>query len=382
MTQALTHLGDMPVEVFLRDYWQKKPRLIRAALPGFQSPLTPDDLAGLALEEAVESRIITHTKKAPWRLQCGPFNETDFQNLPAKDWTLLVQAVDHWVPEIAQLLNKFRFLPNWRLDDIMASYAPTGGSVGPHFDQYDVFLLQGAGTRLWHLGQACDDSTPRLEGTDLNILQTFNSEQSFTLKSGDMLYIPPGIAHWGIAQDDDCITYSIGFRTPSHADILCEAAQDIATNLNNAMRYQDAQAVPAGNPGLIDKATIKQLHHIVQSHLTPENIALWFGRAMSEPKYAAADDMLDITNTDYARALAQNKQIEHNSAARFCYYPSDDPLECMLFVDGNIYPCSLLFAETLCNQNTHTMTDLDRLAPKTVLLQLLQNGSLLFEEES
>lgn len=379
MGPALTQLGQLPIEVFLQDYWQKKPLLIRAALPGFHSPLSPDDLAGLALEEAIESRIITHTQNAPWQLQCGPFSENYFQHLPEKDWTLLVQAVDHWVPDIAELLHKFRFIPNWRIDDIMASYAPTGGSVGPHFDQYDVFLLQGAGTRLWHLGQNCDDTTARLEGTDLNILQNFETKESYTLKAGDMLYIPPGVAHWGISQDNDCITYSIGFRAPSHADILCELAQDITADLSNSLRFQDAKASPAQNPGLIDTATIEQLHKIAQSYLSHENIATWFGKTMSEPKYTQ-DELLNIEGESYVLAVKQNRLVSVNAASRFCYYPLPNSKNCTLFVDGSAYQCTLIFAEILCGKNAHSLTDLAAICSQEVLMQLINNGCLLLDE--
>jgi 50S ribosomal protein L16 3-hydroxylase len=149
---ALTHLGDMPVDIFLRDYWQKKSLLIRGAFPHFTSPIDGDELAGLALEEEVESRLILEKGKTPWELRHGPFDEKTFTQLPETHWTLLVQAVDQWVPEVNELLEYFRFIPNWRIDDIMISFAPDQGSVGPHFDYYDVFLLQGLGKRRWKLG--------------------------------------------------------------------------------------------------------------------------------------------------------------------------------------------------------------------------------------
>ena len=155
-------LGGISAREFMRDYWQKKPLLVRQAFPDFISPIDPDELAGLALEEEVESRIVLEHGAHPWELRRGPFTEDTFAELPEKDWTLLVQAVDQFVPEVAELLENFRFLPSWRIDDVMISFAAPGGSVGPHFDNYDVFLLQGHGQRNWKIGQMCssDSSLP------------------------------------------------------------------------------------------------------------------------------------------------------------------------------------------------------------------------------
>ena len=213
-------LGGLTASEFLRDYWQKRPLVIRQAFPGFQSPVSPDELAGLACEEAVESRIVIENDAGkPWQLHNGPFSPDRFSDLPEQDWTLLVQGLDHWVPEIADLLDNFRFIPNWRLDDIMASYAPKGGSVGPHYDMYDVFLLQAQGHRRWTFGGHCDHTSPRVEGTPLRILSSWDGEETVTLAPGDMLYLPPGIGHHGVAEDD-CITLSVGFRAPTIDDIL------------------------------------------------------------------------------------------------------------------------------------------------------------------
>ena len=184
MNQQSAVLGDLSPEEFLRDYWQKKPLLIRNAIPDFEPPIDGNELAGLSLETEVESRLVVGTE---WQLENGPFTEQRFQTLPSSHWTLLVQAVDLWVPEVAALLREFAFLPPWRLDDIMVSYAQDGGSVGPHFDYYDVFLLQGAGQRRWQIGQACAASSPLLENTDLKILSQFRPTDEWVLNCGDML---------------------------------------------------------------------------------------------------------------------------------------------------------------------------------------------------
>ncbi len=149
-------LGGLTPREFLRDYWQQKPLLVRQAIPGFESPISADELAGLALEEEVESRLVLEHGARPWELRRGPFAEDTFSQLPERDWTLLVQAVDQFVPEVAEVLKHFGFLPSWRIDDLMISFAAPGGSVGPHFDNYDVFLLQAQGQRRWKIGQMCE----------------------------------------------------------------------------------------------------------------------------------------------------------------------------------------------------------------------------------
>ena len=179
---ASSILGEVAAEDFLLHYWQKQPLLIRDALPDYESPVSPDELAGLSLEPEVESRIVEERgADGPWSVRHGPFEEEDYQGMPEKDWTLLVQGVDLWVPQVKELLKQFDFLPAWRLDDIMISYACEGGSVGPHFDQYDVFLLQVEGQRCWQVGEECGTGTPMLEGTELRIIADFQPVQELSL---------------------------------------------------------------------------------------------------------------------------------------------------------------------------------------------------------
>lgn len=348
MIPSLTQLGDMPIEEFLRDYWQKKPLLIRNALPNFESPIDGDELAGLALEEDVESRLIREHGKTPWELQHGPFDEELFSQLPESHWTLLVQAVDQWVPEVHELLNHFRFIPNWRVDDIMISYAPDQGSVGPHFDYYDVFLLQGAGKRRWRIGQSCDTHSERIENTPLNILKDFEQKEEWILEPGDMLYIPPGVAHWGIAEGES-ITYSVGFRAPSHADIMCELSHDTADQLTDDNRFSDPDLNVQKNPGEIGSPAVAQVKKILLDNFTDEKIALWFGRYMTERKYVEDDiehEQIDIA--DWRSALEDGVQLWRHPAARLAYHQQLS--DTFLFADGQAFKCTLPFAELLCQE--------------------------------
>ena len=211
----MVNFQTVDVHTFLTEYWQKKPLVIRQALPAFINPITADELAGLAMEEDVESRMVFETpQKTPhWQLKRGPFLETDFSTLPKTHWTLLVQGVDLIVPEVACLLDYFNFIPQWRVDDVMISYAVKQGSVGPHYDKYDVFLYQASGTRKWSLTTKNCNEANCLKGVDLRIMAEFDVEEEYILQQGDMLYLPPHVGHHGVSLDDDCITYSFGYRS-------------------------------------------------------------------------------------------------------------------------------------------------------------------------
>lgn len=383
MTSPLTHLGDMPIQQFLLEYWQKKPLLIRNAFPNFESPIDGDELAGLALEEEVESRIVLEKGKTPWELRNGPFDEETFSHLPSTHWTLLVQAVDQWVPEVNLLLDHFRFIPNWRLDDIMISFAPDQGSVGPHFDYYDVFLLQGLGKRHWKIGQQCDVNSPHIQGTQLHILENFVTEEEWILEPGDMLYIPPGIAHWGVAQGD-CMTYSIGFRAPSHASIVDELSHDIAQTLNNDLRFSDPYLKLQSNPGEIQGDAIAQIQDIIQQHFTAENIAHWFGKHMTERKYGQDDIEIEdeITADDWQAALAEGQMLWRHPAARLAFHTQGDTTQ--LFADGQAFCCSRELAELICAQVEITWEQIksltDDLFDRAVITQLINQETLLVDE--
>jgi len=204
----------MPPARFLRDYWQKRPLLIRAGFPNFHKCIFPEDLAGLACEEAALSRIVLHdAKRDRWTLRNGPFAKADFAKLPKTHWTLLVQDVDKWDMDVAALLDRFDFIPSWRVDDVMVSYATDGGGVGPHVDNYDVFLVQGLGQRRWRISS--DPRAPKTfrANTDLKLLREFVPTHDWTVEPGDVLYLPPGVPHDGVAVGS-CMTFSVGMRAP------------------------------------------------------------------------------------------------------------------------------------------------------------------------
>ncbi len=280
-SQPLTLLGEITVETFLKEYWHKKPLLIRGAIPNFEGFLTPNELAGLACEEDVQSRLISFQKKQ-WKLEQGPFSEKRFSKLPERDWTLLVQSVNHHLQEGVDLLQQFNFIPHARLDDLMVSYAPDGGGVGPHFDSYDVFLLQGCGQRVWRISEQEDLSL--VEGAPLRILQNFNVEKEWTLSAGDMLYLPPHVAHWGIAIGD-CMTYSIGFRAPSAEELSGEFLNYLQMNRELSGRYSDPDLAIQSHPAEINADMVKKVGAILDSLKWNEtDVTSFLGQYLSEPK--------------------------------------------------------------------------------------------------
>ena len=277
----LTLLGGLTAEQFLAEYWQKKPLLIRQAIPGFNGLLSPDELAGLACEEDVQSRLVSF-KRGKWQVENGPLHEKRFAKLPERDWTLLVQGVNHHLPEAAALLQQFTFVPYARLDDLMVSFAPDQGGVGPHFDSYDVFLLQGEGRRVWRISE--QDDLTLVDGAPLRILQNFNTEQEWVLEAGDMLYLPPHVAHWGIAEGH-AMTYSIGFRAPSAQELASEFLNYLQDKLQLSGMYADPELQLSSHPAEIGRPMLDKVAAMLgQIRWQPDDVASFLGRYLSEPK--------------------------------------------------------------------------------------------------
>ncbi len=282
--QPLQLLNNLTPSQFLAEYWQKKPLLIKNAIPSFTGLLSPEDLAGLACEEDVQARIV-QKKADKWLVKNGPFDDTDFAKLPNKDWTLLVQSVNHYLPKATELLNQFDFIPKARLDDLMVSYAPDGGGVGAHVDSYDVFLLQGSGQRRWKISSQTDLSL--IEDAPLKILKNFVTEQEWVLEAGDMLYLPPQIAHWGVAVGDNCMTYSIGFRAPKTHELTHEFLSYLQDNLNDGENtlYSDPDLQLANHPAKIDELMVSKVSTMIQKiNWDKHNVADFLGQYLTEPK--------------------------------------------------------------------------------------------------
>ncbi|ARU88406.1 cupin domain-containing protein [Pseudomonas sp. M30-35] len=379
-------LGGLTPREFLRDYWQKKPLLVRQAFTDFESPISPDELAGLALEEEVESRLVIEHGERPWELRRGPFAEDAFSQLPEKDWTLLVQAVDQFVPDVAELMEAFKFLPKWRIDDVMVSFAAPGGGVGPHFDNYDVFLLQGYGKRRWQVGQMCDSNSPLLEHSDLKILAEFAHTEEWVLEPGDMLYLPPLLAHCGTAEDD-CMTYSVGFRAPSAAEVLTHFTDFLSQFLPDEERYSDADAQPTSDPHQIQHDSLDRLKALLNQHMGDERLLMtWFGQFMTEPRYPELINGIEIDEEQFLDQIEAGAIIVRNPSARMAWSEVGDGL--VLFASGHsrMLPASLReMLKLICSADALHIENLGQwLADdegRLLVLELIKQGSLEFADE-
>jgi 50S ribosomal protein L16 3-hydroxylase len=380
------HLQNFDSAAFLRDHWQQKPLLIRNPWAAWCNPLEPDDLAGLACEEGVESRLIVQKPKA-WKVEPGPIPEKRFGKLGKAPWTLLVQAVDHHVPDVAALIAPFRFIPNWRIDDVMVSYASDGGGVGPHFDQYDVFLVQGLGTRRWQVGALCDDDTELLPHDDLRLLASFEPTDEWLLEPGDMLYVPPRFAHNGVAVGDDCMTYSIGFRAPSRSELIAHYVDNVLAGLSDDDRYGDPGLAVQENPGEITADALASLHGMVMEKLTdPAAFARWFGEHNSTPKYPDIDWAPEesVSVEELRARLAAGEALHRNPASRFSFVRKGEGV--LLFVDGECFECKGeggVFAELLCATEQVTMIQpmTNSEAVVAILVRIFNQGSMVFDTD-
>lgn len=328
MTEPLTVLGGITAEQFLAEYWQKKPLLVRNGLPEIIGLLQPQDVQELALEENASARLIRQKDKNPneWHVKSSPLTKGDFQKLP-KLWSILVQAVDHYSFDLSELWKKFPFIPQWRRDDIMVSYAPKGGSVGKHFDFYDVFLVQGHGHRRWQLGQMCDVNTAFVPNQPLKLLPEIDVQFDEVLAPGDLLYVPPGIAHYGVAEDD-CLTFSFGFRMPNVAGMMERISDQFSANILLQNPVVDIARKQMSQIGEINSTELSYLKDLVLAQLqdsTALDAAIM--SYMSEPKYPDnIPEPDEIEADDLQEILHEGYEVLLEPASRLLYTESDGVL--------------------------------------------------------
>ena len=316
---ALTLLGGITPAQFLAEYWQKKPLLIRQAIPNFKSFISPDELVSLAIDDDAQARLIIN-KNGQWQVKSNPLDERDFGKLPQTTtaklfWTVLVQNVNHHLPQAFDLLHQFSFIPHARLDDLMISYAPKGSGIGAHVDSYDVFLLQGAGQRKWQISTQKDLSL--VENAPLKLLKNFMPQQEWILEAGDMLYLPPHMAHCGVSESDDCMTYSIGFRAPSYQELAHEflsyLQDNLAENTNLKGLYSDPNLTLQNHPGEISDALQANIYGALGGIAwNSADIGDFLGHYLSEPKNHVYFDAPDeISLAAFTKKLAK-KSIKLN----------------------------------------------------------------------
>jgi 50S ribosomal protein L16 3-hydroxylase len=372
------HFLGMPVDEFLRGYWQKKPLLIRQAFPGYEAPLTPEDLAGLACEESALSRLVQHDRQSgAWTVRSGPFAEDEFPRLGDRDWTLLVQDMDKWDADVRALLDRFRFLPAWRIDDVMISFATPGGSVGAHVDQYDVFLLQAQGRRRWQID--ADPDAPRgfRPDVELKLLSEFTPSNEWMLEPGDMLYLPPGVPHHGEAVDA-CMSFSIGMRAPSRAELLVDLAEELAAALPEESRYADPDLAEPRDAFEIDEAAFARVDQALSALATldKDSRRRWFGRFIT--RYRSAGEIAPSpkppTLESAGKSLAGGGLLLRHPFARSAW--AQDGREALLFVDGEAWQMDARSAHVLAAYEAIDDAALAKLgeAGRDALATLLRRG--------
>lgn len=313
----------MSAETFLTEYWQKKPLLIKQGLPALAGMFEPEDVLGLALEDGVSARLISQDDANPdqWSLKQSPLSELDIDQAPTL-WTILVQNLEQWSPELGEMWSHFDFIPKWQQDDIMVSVAPQGGSVGAHYDEYDVFLAQGFGERRWLLGKMCDANTPFVPDQPIRLLDDMG-EIIFdeVLEAGDVLYVPPGLSHHGIAQND-CLTFSFGFRRPNLVQIIDEVA-DVATNHSELFRVltlPQAKQDDAFELSHDSIAAMKQtLVDFINSPLGDEVVRDAIAELVSKRQYELLAFEDELNPTELKSRLSDGECLALNPACRFVH---------------------------------------------------------------
>lgn len=396
---------------FIRTIWSKKPHLLRTLVTP-QDNLTRDDLAYLSTQ--YPSRLITGhgdgETDGPYTLQVGPFSDETLESLPHENWTLLVDHVNRYVPSIADLLDRFRFLPHWRLDDVMVSYAPPGGSVGPHVDNYDVFLIQAAGRRLWRTSYtAIDHANEELvSGSDVRILRGgFDADEEWVLEPGDALYVPPRYPHYGISLDEDCMTYSIGFRAPSVANLVAGWTERIIERrgLETEFYQDDIEDLAAhmDDPALLSKAAIDRAYNLVLRHFsqgdeTRKEFGIWFAEevsqstSMQDPAEGLQDDQrnLDVLLDKllaHPRASGNaNLMIRQREGTVFTYFECNGVLR--MYIDGQQWPVeNMQIASAICSTRQQIASEYAKLSAtsetvRPLLRDLFEAGLLYVEEDA
>lgn len=376
-------LGDISPETFMEEYWQKKPVLIRQAFADFKSPITADELAGLACEEEVDSRIVMEKDgEHPWFPVFGPMDETIFNSMPESHWTLVVNDMEKYLPELAWIVDRFRFIPEWRLDDLMVSYAADQGSVGPHVDLYDVFLLQGEGKRRWQISTREVTEDNQVKGTPLRIQKEFTAEEEWIVEPGDMIYLPPGVSHHGVSLGES-ISYSIGFRATSHADLVNDFIAHITQNLLPKLTYRDPDQSVQENSNEIKPDALLRVTEIFKEYLQPEHPELqrWFGRFVSDTKSdVMTEPEQEVDSIEELQVLANTGVLNRHTASRFAF--AQNPENTLLFVDGEDYEVTAEFAKALCRQRQINLDELLQVAnkdEKLFIVAMYNQGKIYLE---
>ncbi len=370
-------INELSEQAFLNQYWQKKPLLIKGGFSDFKDPLDANELAGLAMEDSIESRIITNHNQQ-WQSHQGPFE--DFEILTDEHATLLVQAVDHWHPEAAQLLEPFRFIPNWRIDDLMISYSTPGGGVGPHLDQYDVFIIQGEGKRHWRVGLPDASLKQFAQNKSLLQVEAFTAVIDCVLEPGDILYIPPGCPHEGYAIEN-ALNYSVGFRAPNQQDLLSSFADHIIDTESGQKRYTDHTLALRDSKGELTQSEVDKVKTLMQALIENDSLFKnWLGNTLSQPKHDMdlAPEETPFSSAEIMQQLESDMTFERLGGTRAIYQCIDDEL--LLSVNGENYPLPLSDLEAVKQLTDFIVFDTNTLNSTTPSLDFIETFTTLVNE--
>ncbi|RDV26176.1 cupin domain-containing protein [Alteromonas aestuariivivens] len=378
-------LANFSPQQFLKSYWQKKPAVFRQVFPGFEDPLDENDLAGLAQDPDADSRIIQH-HNGQWSVHHGPFD--DFSEPCQGKWTLLVQAVDHFLEEGSSLMDCFGFIPYWRMDDLMVSFAVAGAGVGPHTDQYDVFLVQGKGSRRWQVG--APGNYPSLQPhPDLCQIAPFEPIIDVELHPGDVLYVPPGWPHNGTAVSD-CMTYSVGFRAPDQSQLLQYLLDHVLASPSHNLRYTDPDLCVAASPGAVTSQHLSALTALLKSSMESRNWPNELLRCLSEQNLTIDVPERLYTEQQILQLLEDGAHLQRLPGCRPLYAESklEDTERFTFYVDGESFSIPAILKSTAipvlegAPVSTHTLEQtVDKLDFLQLLCKLTNKGLWFFTDE-
>ena len=376
--------GDISVEDFLANYWQKKPLVIRNAFPDFEMPFDAEELAGLACDTDAPSRmIIEHglaPENKPWQVKTSPFEDEDFTTLPETHCTFLVNDLERYIPELGNLIEPFRFIPDWRIDDLMVSYAEDKGSVGPHTDDYDVFLIQGEGKRRWKVITRDDYSKELIPNLPIALLSEFDEDKDWVLDTGDMLYLPPHMPHYGIAEGP-CFTFSIGFQAPRTVDLVQNWLETFSQDSKFNKRFTDQNRKLQESSGEISQQDLDKLSNMMLGAIQEQKSGMnvFLGRQLTESRGDVPAEDNDIDSS--LLVFSENTDYERETWLRFAYIENNESID--FFADGHHIQLPLSAKpsiQTLSENYYYSPADLEVLTKepeaRDLLTRLIQTGGL------
>ena len=379
---SLTVIGGRTPREFLEEYWQKRPLLVRGGLAGLDLDVSRSELFEMAARDDTGARLVALPEEgSDWTLRTGPFPADELSRLPARGWTVLVQEANRHHEGCARLLEQFRFVPNWRVDDVMVSYATDGGGVGPHVDRYDVFLCQAHGRRRWRIASRPVEEVRYLPGSELPVLETFEYDEEWELEAGDILYLPPGIAHEGVALGE-CVTCSVGFRAPDPRELSASFLRQLPPEAFEAIRYADPDRQPADGVGEISEDALRKLRESVRGLFDERSFDLWVGRYVTQPRHEPRPATALVLPDELRRRLSAGATLRRSAPPHFAWI-RHGVREVRLFVGGEVYRLGGELAgavELLCGRDELDGTQLgpylDDPSFAAVIVDLLLRGYL------